>query len=151
MVLSRSVGTLRAFDPVNSIDVLVSGGVRSGSAFGASASGVGRRSSANMDPDAAGGIRRDASFASRQMLGGGLATTVTGGKPVGALVGCVRGLGDAVPVVGEGCGLCIVSATVVVVAALGSAITNIQTSHVWAPASFPILSRFPTRACWART
>ncbi|PNW80138.1 hypothetical protein CHLRE_08g379500v5 [Chlamydomonas reinhardtii] len=82
MVLSRSVGTLRAFDPVNSIDVLVSGGVRSGSAFGASASGVGRRSSANMDPDAAGGIRRDASFASRQMLGGGLATTVTGGKPV---------------------------------------------------------------------
>ncbi|KAG2452407.1 hypothetical protein HYH02_002650 [Chlamydomonas schloesseri] len=80
MVLSRNVGALRAFDPVNSIDVLVSGGMRSGSAFGASTSGLGmgRRSSASMDPEAAGlasgpgAVRRDASFASRQMTGGGL-------------------------------------------------------------------------------
>ncbi|KAG2426463.1 hypothetical protein HXX76_011693 [Chlamydomonas incerta] len=81
MVLSRSMGTLRAFDPVNSIDVLVSNGMRSGSAFGASASGAGRRSSANMDPDSHSGIRRDASFASRNVTGGGLASSVTGGKP----------------------------------------------------------------------
>ncbi|GLI68191.1 hypothetical protein VaNZ11_012534 [Volvox africanus] len=78
MVLSRSMGTLRAFDPSNSIDVLVSGGVRSGSAFNT------RRTSANIDPElGALGIRRDPSFASRGLAGGntgGLASSITGGK-----------------------------------------------------------------------
>ncbi|GIL79555.1 hypothetical protein Vretimale_12236 [Volvox reticuliferus] len=78
MVLSRSVGALRAFDPVNSIDVLVSGGVRSGSAFNT------RRTSANIEPELGTlGIRRDPSFASRAMVGGntgGLTSSITGGK-----------------------------------------------------------------------
>ncbi|KXZ55457.1 hypothetical protein GPECTOR_2g1006 [Gonium pectorale] len=73
MVLSRSVGALRAFDPVNSIDVLVSGGIRSGTAYQPNSA---RRSSATLDHDSALVSRREASFASR----GGLASSITGGK-----------------------------------------------------------------------
>ncbi len=80
MVLSRSVGALRAFDPVNSIDVLVSGGMRSGSTFNI------RRTSANIDPEVGPlGVRREASFASRGLVGGntgGLTASLTGSKQV---------------------------------------------------------------------
>ncbi|GLC40874.1 Receptor-interacting serine/threonine-protein kinase 3 [Pleodorina starrii] len=78
MVLSRSVGALRAFDPVNSIDVLVSGGMRSGSTYNT------RRTSANIEPELGPlGLRRDPSFASRGLVRtntGGLASSITGGK-----------------------------------------------------------------------
>lgn len=85
MVMSRSVGTLRTFDPVNSIDVLVSGGMRSGSTLGM------RNAVSNVDQDMQ-GVRREPSFASRAALpgggntanGSGLASSITWSKAVSA-------------------------------------------------------------------
>lgn len=93
MVLSRSVGAMRTFDPVNSIDVLVSGGLRSGP------SPFTRRSNPNNNTNTdlehwclggggggAAGQRGDHSFASRTGAQGSGAPVTGSSRPVSVSV-----------------------------------------------------------------
>ncbi len=97
MVLSRSVGAMRTFDPVNSIDVLVSGGLRSGpSPFARRSNPNNTNTNTNTDLEhwclggGGGGAagRGDHSFASRTgAQGAGSGVPVTGSsRPISVSV-----------------------------------------------------------------